>query len=128
MEKWIRLEGLKLAASIGIHDFEKQAPQPYRLSIALRLVNSYRTRHDQIAETVDYDQLRQQISAHLLSCHFHLQETVIQDVIDICFALDERITAVDVQTSKTAVYPDCDAVGLHYRCTRAEWANPPMDA
>jgi dihydroneopterin aldolase len=121
MEKWIRLLGLRLQVSIGIHDFEKKRPQPYKMDIGLLLDDSYRTCHDSIAETVNYDELRSRVSAHLSSRHFNLQETVIQEVIDICFEIDLRIRAVDVSTAKTAVYPDCDAVGLHYRVTRADW-------
>jgi hypothetical protein len=26
-----------------------------------------------------------------------------------------------VRSAKTAVYPDCNSVGLHYSMTRAEW-------
>ncbi|MDO8317692.1 dihydroneopterin aldolase [Rhodoferax sp.] len=121
MEKWIRLLGLRLHVSIGIHDFEKKKPQPYKMDIGLLLDAGYRTYHDAISETVDYDALRSRVSAHLGSRHFNLQETVIQEVIDICFEIDPRIRAVDVSTAKTAVYPDCDAVGLHYQVTRADW-------
>ena len=121
MQKWIRLIGLSLNVSIGIHDFERSGPQPYRLDIALQLVNSYRTVNDAIDETVDYDRLRAMISNHLKSKHFNLQETVIQDVVSICFELDERVMTVDVQAAKTAVYSDCDAVGLHYIVARNEW-------
>lgn len=122
MEKWIRLEGLRLDVSIGIHDFEKTGPQPYRLDIGLQLENDYQTTHDSIAETVDYDALRSSVSRHLRSTHFNIQETVIQDVIGICFGLDRRIVCVDVRTSKTSVYPDCDAVGLRYLLNREEWS------
>ena len=121
MEKWIRLEGLRLDVSIGIHDFEKNGPQPYRLDIGLRLEDGYRTMHDSLAETVDYDALRSGVSAHLGSTHFNIQETVIQDVIGICFNLDPRIISVEVKTAKTSVYPDCDAVGMHYWLSRDEW-------
>jgi dihydroneopterin aldolase len=107
--------------SIGIHPFEKSGPQPFQLNIGLRLQDGYRTSHDSLAETVDYDALRARVSAYLGSRHFNLQETVMQDVIDICFALDGRITAVDVSTAKTAVYPDCDAIGLHYKVARVNW-------
>lgn len=122
MQKWIRLNGLKLDVSIGIHEFEKIGPQPYRVELGLQIQNDYWTRNDSIAETVDYDRLREQVKAHLSSRHFNLQETVIQAVIAICFDLDERVVAVDVRTSKTAVYPDCDSVGLHYVATRQEWS------
>jgi dihydroneopterin aldolase len=121
MEKWIELDGLQLPVSIGIHDFEKTGPQPYRLDLRLAIDDHYRTRQDQIAETVDYDALRAQVSALVRSRHFNLQETLVQEVIDICFGLDTRVRAVDVRSAKTVVYPDCDSVGLHYRMTRAEW-------
>jgi dihydroneopterin aldolase len=121
MEKWIELDGLQLPVSIGIHDFEKTGPQPYRLDLRLAIDDHYRTRQDQIAETVDYDALRARVSALVRSRHFNLQETLVQEVIDICFGLDARVRAVDVRSAKTAVYPDCDSVGLHYRMTRAEW-------
>jgi dihydroneopterin aldolase len=55
------------------------------------------------------------------SRHFNLQETLMQEVINICFALDGRVCAVDVRSAKTAVYPDCNSVGLRYSMTRAEW-------
>jgi dihydroneopterin aldolase len=121
MDKWIELAALQLPVSIGIHAFEKTGPQPYRLDLRLAIEDSYRTRQDLIAETVDYDALRAQVSALVRSRHFNLQETLVQEVIDICFALDARVSAVDVRSAKTAVYPDCDSVGLHYSMTRAEW-------
>jgi dihydroneopterin aldolase len=121
MEKWIELAALQLPVSIGIHDFEKNGPQPYRLDLRLAIEDSYRTRQDLISETVDYDALRAQVSALMRSRHFNLQETLVQEVIDICFGLDARVRAIDVRSAKTAVYPDCDSVGLHYRMTRADW-------
>ncbi len=121
MEKWIRLVGLELSVSIGIHDFERQGPQPYRLDIGLRLRSDYIARRDTIAETVDYDLLRQRVKTHVQAKHFNLQETLMQDVLAIFFSLDSRVMAVDVQTAKTAVYDDCQAVGLHYCMDRQDY-------
>lgn len=115
------MDGLKLAVSIGIHDFERTGPQPYLLDIGLQLSEGYRSFHDSLDETVDYDALRSLVSAHLESRHFNLQETLMQDVITICFALDIRVIAVDIRTHKTTVYPNCNSVGLHYQIERAEW-------
>lgn len=122
MEKWIRLNGLHLDVSIGIHDFEKAGPQPYRLDIGLRLSEDYWAGQDAISETVDYDKLRNAVTNHLRSRHFNLQETVIQEIMVLCFELDERVIAADVKTAKTSVYPDCESVGLHYVASRQEWA------
>lgn len=121
MQKWIRLAGLTLDVSIGIHDFEKTGPQPYRLDIGLLLQNNYATKHDQIEEAVDYDLLRNRVIAHLTGRHFNLQETLMQDVVRICFELDPRVIGVDISTAKTAVYQDCEAVGLHYVIALSEY-------
>ncbi len=121
MEKWIRLVGMELPVSIGIHAFEREGPQPYLLNISLRLRSDYIVRRDTIAETVDYDLLRQRVKTHVQAQHFNLQETLMQDVIAICFALDARVVAVEVETGKTAVYDDCQAVGLHYCMDRHEY-------
>ena len=61
------------------------------------------------------------MSALVRSRHFNLQETLVQEVIDICFRLDARVQGVDVRSAKTAVYPDCESVGLHYQMSRGEW-------
>lgn len=121
MQKWIKLVGLELDVSIGIHDFEQTGPQPYRLDIGLLLVNNYWAANDAISETVDYDTLRQLVRHHVQSKHFNLQETLIQDVVAICFELDDRVIGIDIATAKTAVYPDCQSVGLHYVMSRAEY-------
>jgi len=121
MQKTIRLDGLRLPVSIGIHEFERKQPQEYVLDIMLGLPDEYRIDSDDIAQAVNYDALRDQVTALLGSQHFNLQETVIQRVLDICFRLDDRVGWVDVRTRKTQVYPDCESVGLHYRVMRDKW-------
>lgn len=122
MKKIIVLDGLMLMVSIGIHDFEKAALQPYRVDVRLELSRDYWTHADQIVEAVDYDALRESIVTHLTGAHFNLQETVAQDLFGLCFALDARVIAATVRTAKTQVYADCASVGLEYEMTRNEWA------
>ena len=121
MLKRMKLTGLVVDTSIGIHDFERQARQPYRVDVDLQLVDDYQPQNEDIRETVDYDTLRTRVITHLKSKHINLQETVIRDLIAICFELDTRVVGVDIQVAKTAVYPDCEAVGLHYVLSRNEW-------
>lgn len=121
MEQWIRLNGLEVPVSIGIHDFEKEGPQPYRIDIGLRVGPCYLVWTDSIRETVDYDNLRSGVLALVRSRHFNTQETVIQGAIEIAFRLDERVLEVDISVSKTTVYPDCESVGLRYRATKEQW-------
>lgn len=121
MEQWIYLSGLEVPVSIGIHDFEKDGPQPYRIDIGLRVGPDYFVWADSIGETVDYDNLRSGVLALVRSRHFNTQETVIQAAIEIAFRLDERILEVDISVSKTTVYPDCESVGLRYRVGKEQW-------
>lgn len=123
MKKQIVLESLNLLVSIGIHDFELKSPQPYQIDLRLELEDSYWTQTDALSETVDYDALRNGVIAHLSGRHFNLQETVIQDLLDLCFELDDRIMKVYVKTAKTLVYSDCKSVGLEYELAWWEWKN-----
>lgn len=106
MKKVIHLDALALSVQVGIHEFERKAPQPYVVSVWLTLENGYWT-------------LR--IRAHLLSGSFDLQETLAQDILALCFALDRRVSQARVTVAKPSVYPDCQAVGLDYSCEREEW-------
>ena len=51
----------------------------------MRLRRDYIARRDTIAETVDYDLLRQRVKTHVQAKHFNLQETLMQDVLAIFF-------------------------------------------
>lgn len=121
MLKKLKLTALVVDTSIGIHDFERQARQPYRVDIALRLTDDYQPQNDDIRETVDYDTLRSRVKDYLSAKHINLQETVVRDLIEICFGLDVRVLGVEIEVAKTTVYTDCEAVGLHYELSRQEW-------
>ena len=121
MKKVIHLEALTLPVQVGIHDFERAKPQTYVVSVWLTLVPGYWTRRDALEETVNYDLLRARIREHLLSGSFDLQETLIQDILALCFALDQRVDEARVTVAKPTVYPDCRSVGLDYACSRPEW-------
>lgn len=150
MQKQIELIGLQASVSIGIHEFELAAPQPYRLDIILGIetdsipdnggffwlgqdelahgavppnlpLEGYWVKNDDIAETVDYDILRERVLFFLQTEHFNLQETVVQKVMSLCFSLDPRVQWAEVRGSKPRVFADCDSVGLRYRATAREW-------
>jgi len=121
-EKWIRLEGMTLDVNIGVHDFEKKGPQPYKIDIGLKLVDDYFVRTESLSETVDYDRLRNGVMDVFRDRHINLQETAIQEIVSLCFALDQRVTEADVSLAKTNVYDNCKSVGLHYLVNREDWS------
>lgn len=129
MKKTIHLDRLATHVQIGIHEFERAAPQLYEMSVWLELTPDYWCQADCLSETVDYDALRARILAHLRSRAFNLQETVAQHVLTLCFDLDARVESARVVVAKPTVYPDCKGVGLDYFATREEWrAHAPAQA
>ena len=66
---------------------------------------------DDIHEVLDYDFIRSSITDRVAQGHIHLQETLVDDLIERMLA-HPQVRAARVSTEKTDVYPDCDAVGV----------------
>lgn len=112
----IFLRNHRVLADIGIHDFEKRAPQTLLINIELYLKPVAGALDDDIAKTLDYDFLRRGIAGLVAGRRFNLQETLVHAILDLCLAHDEVLLA-RVSSEKPDVYPDCEAVG--YEATRA---------
>ena len=108
----IFLQDVSVDASIGFHDFEKQARQRILVSVDLYvpMTQSSSTRDD-VADVVDYDFVRLGILRIAQSRHFNLQETLIDEIASLCLA-QGRVRAVRVESQKPDVYPDCKTVGI----------------
>lgn len=108
----IYLRNFSILTSIGIHDFEKAAPQRLVVNVEIFLRPKELAR-DEIDEVLDYDQLRRGIGELAASRHWNLQETLVEQIMQYCLGHDMVIGA-RISTEKPDVYPDCDAVGLEF--------------
>lgn len=106
----IFLRNFALTPSIGIHDFEKAAPQRLLVNIEL-FIRPVPPGRDEIDEVLDYDFLRDRIGALARDRHWNLQETLLDRIVDICLE-PAMVLGARVSTEKPDVYPDCDGVGL----------------
>ena len=106
----IFLRGFAVACSIGIHEFEREAPQRMLIDVDLFLADAPQP-EDRIDSVLDYDFLRREIAALAGSRHFNLQESLAESILAVCLA-PAAVLAARVVTSKPDVYPDCEAVGL----------------
>lgn len=108
----IFLHDFTLEVSIGFHDFEREARQRVVINVDLFVPLSASTpAADHVGEVLDYDFIRHGIADWAGSRHFNLQETLLDGIVDICFA-QPAVRAVRASTQKPDVYPDCRTVGV----------------
>lgn len=70
MSDWIRLEGLHVDAPVGVHEWEKGAPRPLLLDIALALDLRPAGTSDALADTIDYQAVAD-TAAEVARCRHH---------------------------------------------------------
>jgi dihydroneopterin aldolase len=111
----IFLRDLQVMANIGIHDFERTAPQPLLINIDLWVKVPESDLADDIANVLDYDFLREGVVWLVKGRHFNLQETLVHAILDLCLTKPQVLVA-RISSAKTDVYPDVAAAG--YEATR----------
>ena len=100
------------AVRIGVHDFERGAPQRlwFDVDLCVRLADAGAARDD-IRATLDYDFVREVIAQAVGGQHHELQETLCDAVLVAVLARPE-VQAARVATRKPDVYPDSASVGV----------------
>ena len=105
----IFLRNYSVEASIGIHAHEKESRQRLLINVEL-FVAPVPVIDDAIDQVLDYDFVRRGIAGLVAARHYNLQETLCQDIMALCLARPEVLSA-RVSTEKPDVYPDCEGVG-----------------
>lgn len=108
----LSLKKYEINVQIGVHDFEKIAPQRmwFNVDLCINLLNS-QAKTDKISETINYDIIRDLIKKITTGIRFELQETIC-DAIGNNLIKMHGVYAARVFTQKPDVYPDCESVGV----------------
>ena len=102
------LRNYEVWINIGVHDFEKRGEQRVLINVELYVPLSLSTpQADKLDEVVDYDFIRRTIAQRVSKGHIHLQETLVDEVLQLMLA-HPQVRAARVSTEKPDVYPDCD--------------------
>lgn len=106
------VRGLEAQVRIGIHDFERVAPQRvvFDIDVYVRRQDAH-AEQDDIDAVVDYDFIRETAATVCARGHFELQET-LGDAIAHDILQHPQTVAVQISTRKPDVYPDCESVGV----------------
>jgi dihydroneopterin aldolase len=102
----IFIRDFRLPVFIGIHDFEKKAPQTVVVNVDLLLAPADKAHNDRIANVLNYDLVHDGIMQLAKSRHFNLQESLVDAILDFCMQQPGVIEA-RVSTEKPDVYIDC---------------------
>jgi 7,8-dihydroneopterin aldolase/epimerase/oxygenase len=106
------LRNHEVRVDIGIHDFERVAPQRVLINVDLYVpLETTTPTSDRIDEVVDYDFVRHAVAERIARGRIALQETLADDLLARLLA-HPGVRAARVSTEKPDVYPDCDAVGV----------------
>lgn len=106
------LRNYRVAANIGIYDYEKRGAQTMAVDVDLFIPLTRSTpAHDKIAEVFDYDQIRDAINERVGRGHINLLETLCDDVARRLLSYP-MVRAVRVATSKPDVYANAEGIGV----------------
>lgn len=106
MDRRLFLRDLKLTVSIGIHDFELEKPQTVIVNVDLFLGEPAKAHGDDIANVLDYDVVHDGIVKLASSRHFNLQETLVEEILDLCMRAPQVVEA-RVSSEKPEIFKDC---------------------
>ena len=104
----LTLNGLRFAASLGILDDEKTAPQPIQVDAELHLgTQPLHPVDDEINHVLDYRKIRQIIIDECTEQHVNLLETLIGKLARRLMQLP-GVVGVRVKIAKLAIFADCE--------------------
>lgn len=108
----IRIKNLRLRTIIGIFDWEKKRKQDVIVNIAMDFDGAMAQKSDDIAHTINYKQVRNQVSEYIENNEFDLIEKVTGDVADLILKNHELVTSVQVEIDKPGVLRFADSVSV----------------
>jgi dihydroneopterin aldolase len=96
----IELRGLRLVGRVGVLDLERSQDQPLEIDLDLTVDLAPAGTSDDLADTVDYGAVCDQVAATVGAGHVALLERLAARVADAVLAVDGRIAAVGVTIRK----------------------------
>lgn len=101
MPDLILIEGLKVRATVGVKEHEREVPQDIVLDLQLSVDLESAARQDDLKATVDYEKLALAIERRVIAARRLTLEAVAWDVAGMCLQ-DTRVESVRVRVDKPA--------------------------
>ncbi|WP_051678468.1 dihydroneopterin aldolase [Thiomicrospira pelophila] len=108
----IFIEGLKVNTIIGVHPWEKCQAQPLLFDIELFTTIISAAQTDQLADTVDYAQVSQDIIKMAQKESFELIETLAEQVCEHVLKHYRGVQAIQLKLAKPHAVAEAKQVGV----------------
>ncbi|MDX1611020.1 MAG: dihydroneopterin aldolase [Candidatus Thermoplasmatota archaeon] len=110
----IHIRNLRLRTRVGVRDWEQERDQDVVINVTMGLDLSKPAESDQLADTADYKQVKDQIVALMDQGPFDLIEHLAGRIADIAMAMD-RVEQVEVTVDKPHALRFSDSVAVTIR-------------
>lgn len=107
----IFIKNLILQARIGVYDFEQETTQRLQISISVGVEDEKGIGIDDLARTVSYEDITNQVKAIVSHTHFHLVETLAETIVETILE-DKRVYVTRVMLEKLDIIPEAEGVGV----------------
>ena len=120
MSDAIVVTGLRVVASVGVLDEERERPQPLIIDCVVDLDLERAGASDSLADTVNYAALVLAADQIARAKHHDLLESLAEEIARAGLDLDARISAVSVSVTKVRppIGLDVDSVGVRRTLAR----------
>lgn len=107
----IFINNLILQARIGVYPFEQEQHQRLQVNISVGVIEEKGVGVDDLARTVSYEDIANQVKAIVSHTHFHLVETLAETIVETILE-DKRVYVARVMLEKLDIIPEAQGVGV----------------
>jgi FolB domain-containing protein len=108
----ILIKDLSVSGILGINPDERVNEQEILINAVLWADTRPAARSDHIEDAVNYRTITKALIAHIRSGKPMLVERLVQELVDICFDLEPRITEVEMTVEKPGALRYARSVGI----------------
>ena len=120
----ILIKDLSIPGIIGINPDERVNEQEILVNAILWADTRPAAASDEIDDAVNYRTVTKTLVAHIEGGKPMLVERLVQELVDICFAMEPRIMQVEMTVEKPGALRHARSVGITIRRHRVDAPNP----
>jgi len=109
----ILIKDLRLRGILGINPEERVNEQEILVNAVLWADTRPAAASDDIDDAVNYRTITKELIAHIRQGKPMLVERLVQELVDICFAMEPRIKKVEMTVEKPGALRHARSVGIH---------------